>query len=210
MPNSAVERAEVVANIIKLHLNWEAENLKNGVNASASLNSFVEFAALFLPQAQDLALGAYIGGEDTVDVRFSIATVALNLLCWMVELCVLLAEYHAPMYQSYHAIGWYDEGLKALMAIDTSLEAVCKHHIASFPEANILGSNTQMPGLCSPRIMEWTNKRRVWANKMAARLHSKAPMVPDLFGNVEEPLGLLRQALDKHMCHYEEWMARLM
>ncbi len=210
MPNSAVERAEVVANVIKLHLNWEAENLNNGVNGSASLNSFVEFAALFIPQIQDLALGDYIGGEDTVDVRCNIANVAMNLICWIVEICVLMAEYHAPMYLSYHAIGWYDEGLKALRAIDTCSEAICKHQIASFPEADILGSDTQMPGLFSPRIMNWATKRLAWANKMTAKLQSKAPMVPDQSGNSEEPFGLLRQVLDNHMRHYEAWIGSFM
>ena len=206
MPNSAVKRAEVVANVIKLHLNWEVENLKNGVNASASLNSFVEFAGLFIPQIQDLALAEYIGEEDTTGVRFNIGTVTMNLLSWIVEMCVLMAEYHAPKYLSYQAVGWYDEGLKALRTIDATLEAACKHKMASFPEAKRLGSDTQMPGLFSDRIMKWASLQLVWANNMAEKLQSKAPMVPDQDGSLEEPFGLTRQALDNHVRHGQRWL----
>lgn len=210
MPNSAIGRAEVVANVIKLHLNWEMDNLKHGVNGSASLNSFVEFAALFIPQIQGLAIAEYVGGEDTQNVRYGIATVVMNLLSWMLDVCVLMAEYHAPKYLSYRALGWYDEGLQALRAIDACLEVAFKNKIASFPEAKRLGSDTQMPGMFSRRIMKWANLQLVWANKMAEKLQSLAPMVLDEFGNLEEPFGRLRQTLDDHVRRGQAWQGRLM
>ncbi len=206
MPNSAVERAEVLANVIKLHLNWEVENLKHGVNVSASLNSFVEFAALFLPQVQDLALAEYVGEEDTQRVRFMIATVVMNLMSWIVEICVKMVEHIAPIYLSFQAVRWYDQGLKALRAIDACLEAVCKHKIASFPEAKRPASDTRIPGLFSARIMKWASLQLVWANNMAEMLQSKAPMVPDQDGSLEEPFGLTRQALDNHIRVGHRWM----
>lgn len=205
MPNSAVKRAEVLANVIKLHLSWEVENLKHGVNASASLNSFVEFAGLFIPQIQDLARGNYVGGEETVRVRYDIATVATNLLRWIVEMCVWMAEHLAPLYLSYHAVGWYDEGLKALRTIDACLEAVFKNKMAAFPEARRLGSGSQMPGMFSPRIMEWVRSKLVWVNGMAEKLQSKAPMVPGPDGSLEVPFGLTIQALDTHLHSGLRW-----
>ncbi|KAF7509580.1 hypothetical protein GJ744_007618 [Endocarpon pusillum] len=199
MPNSAVERAEVLANIIKLHLSWEVENLKNGVNASASLNSFVEFAGLFVPQIRDLALANYVGGEDTVRVRYNIATVGTNLLRWIVEMFVSMAKHHAPKYLSYQAVGWYDEGLKALRAIDACLDTVCKNKMESFPEAKRPAPATQMPGIFHPRVMQWVNSKLDWVDDMAGKLQSKAPMVPNQDGSVEAPFGRTRQALEQHL-----------
>ncbi len=201
LPVSACDRGHVVADVIELHLTWEIENLKHCVNPSAAVNSFVHFAALFVPQIQGLAIAEFVGEEETDEVRAEISVVVLKLMCWIVEQTAMLAGFVTPQYTSYQSAGWHEEGVKALWDLDTCLEAACLQELHSFPEAKMPGSYTTAPGLYSARIMDWAFTQLTWTNKSAGRLQRKVDMVPNHYGVKVELFGLTRQALKNYLRH---------
>jgi hypothetical protein len=201
VPNSASDRAHTVADVIELHLTWEVENLKHSVNPSAAVNSFTEFAALFVPQIQNLAVAEFVGGEETDEVREKISAVVLKLMCWIMEQSVTLAEAVAPQYLSYQAVRWYDEGVRALWDLDTCAQGAFWRRLQSFPEAKMPGSYAQVPGLYSARIMDWAFTQLTWVNKMAGRLQRKVDKVPNHYGVKVELFGLTRHALKDYLRH---------
>jgi hypothetical protein len=189
VPNSASDRAHVVADVIQLHLTWEADNLQHNINPSFAINSFVEFAALFVPQIQGLAIGEFVGGEETNEVRAQFGAAVIRLMGWIVEKIVLLAERVGPQYISYQAMGWYDTGVRALWEIDTCLEAACRQRMLSSGEA----------GLYSAPIMNWAAGQLTWLNSMAGRLHQMVGMVPNHYGVTVPFFGLTRHGLENHL-----------
>lgn len=201
LPNSAFDRAHVVADVIELHLSWEIDNLKHTINPSAAINSFVEFAALFVPQIRGLAIAEFVGGEETDEVRAGISAVVLKLVCWIVEQSAMLGESLVPQYLPYQRAGWYEQSIKALWDLDTCLEAACQQRMQSFPEAKAPGSYTEAPGLYSARIMSWAFGQLSWVNKMAGRLQRSVDKVPNHYGVKVELFGLTRQALKNYIRH---------
>lgn len=199
MPNSASDRGRVLTNVVKLHLSREAEKLKYSISPAAAANSFVEFAGLFIPQIQDLAIAEFAGGEDTEAVRVDIITVVLQLVCWIVEQCAMLAESFSPHYITYEAVGWWDDKVRFLWILDECLEAACKQKILSFPEAKTPGTHTEARGMYSPRIMNWASTQLTWANNMAGRLQGKVGKVPNRYDVLVELFGLTRQTLETHI-----------
>lgn len=201
IPDLASDRARVVADVIELHLTWEFENLKHSISSSAAVNAFVDFAALFLPQIRSLALGEYVGGEETYEARAEISAIVLKLVVWIVEESAILAECVAPKYLPSQSSEWYDEGVRALWDLDTCLERAFQHRMHSFPEALILGSFTEAPGLYSDGILEWAFLQLTWANKVAGRLQRTVDMVPNQYGVKVELFLLTRQSLKNFIRH---------
>ena len=201
LPDSASDRAHVLADVIELHLTWEVQNLKHSISASAAVNNFVDFAGLFLPQIQTLAIGEFVGGEDTEEVRAEISIVVLKLVCWIVEQLIELAESVAPQYVPHQVAGWYDEGVKALWNLDTCLEAAWQRRLQCFPESKMPGSQTEPPGLYSPRIMNWAYSQLTGVNRVAGRLQRKVGMVPNHYGVLVDLFGLTRQSMKNYIRH---------
>jgi hypothetical protein len=201
MPDSASLRAQVVADVIELHLTWEYENLKHSMSPAAAINSFVGFTATFVPEIQSLAIAEFVGDEDTEEVRSEIANIVLKLVRWIVEHCVMLADFVTPQYLLSYVAGWYDEGVKGMWDIDTCFKAACQRMLHSFPEASMRGSYTEAPGLYSPRIMDWASRQLTWVNLMAGRLEEKAGMVPNHYGRFVQLFILTRLSLKEYLRH---------
>lgn len=201
VPNCAADRARVVADVIELHLSCEIAGLRSSICPSVAVNSFLGFAALFVPQIQGLAIAEFVGGEETDEVRDEISTIVLKLMCWIVEQNVTLAEWVSPKYDSYQAGGWYDDGVKALLDLDTCLEAACQQKMNTFPEAKRLETCTEAAGLYSARIMDWAFTQLTWLNKMAGRLEWKVGPLPSHYGANVALFGLTRHALKNYIRH---------
>lgn len=201
VPNAATDRARVVADVIKLHLSWEIAGLMNSISPSAAVNGLVEFAALFVPQIQGLAIAEFVGGEETIEVRDEISAIVLNLMCWIVGQSVALAESVTPQHPTYQAVGWYEEGLKALGDLDACMEAAHQQKMTTFPEASMSDTYFEAAGLYSARIMNWAFAQLTWMNKMAGRLERKVGMVPAPDVSKVGLFGLTRQALKNYIRH---------
>lgn len=182
VPNCAADRARVVADVIELHLSCEIAGLRSS-------------------QIQGLAIAEFVGGEETDEVRDEISTIVLKLMCWIVEQNVTLAEWVSPKYDSYQAGGWYDDGVKALLDLDTCLEAACQQKMNTFPEAKRLETCTEAAGLYSARIMDWAFTQLTWLNKMAGRLEWKVGPLPSHYGANVALFGLTRHALKNYIRH---------
>jgi hypothetical protein len=201
VPNAASDRAHVVADVIELHLTWEVENLKHSISPAAAVNSFVGFAALFVPQIRGLAVSEFVGGEDNDNVHAEISAVNMKLMCWIIDQSVTLVETVTPEYASYQPVGWYEEGVKGLWHLDTCLEASCQQHMQCSPEAKIPTDWDAVPGLYSARMLEWAFTQLTWVNRMAGRLERKVGMVPNNYGVKVGLFGLTRQSLKNYLRH---------
>lgn len=137
IPDSVSDCAHIVADVIELHLTWEIHNLKSSICPSAAVNSFGEFAAIFIPQIQGLADTAFFGGEDTDDLRAEITDVVLKLMRWIVEQSAMLAEHVIPEHLSSEPGLRYDEGVKAIWDLDTCMEMACQQKLQSFPRSEL-------------------------------------------------------------------------
>lgn len=199
VPNSASDRAQVLANLIELHLTWDVEHLKHCIDPSPAVNSFLEFAALYIPQLQGVAIAEFVGGEETVQVRNEIAVTVMRLVSWIVEQTVMLAEAVAPHYLSYHAVGLHEEGKRALWDLDACLAAACQQKMQADADVINIGYLGVVPPLYSRPVLDWAFKQLMWIETMAGRLETKVDQVPNHYGEKVQLFCLTKEALRYHL-----------